>query len=65
VIAEGKAADLVLFDPATVRDEATYTDPHRFPSGMPYVIVNGVDVVRDSRQQDALPGRVLRSRSIS
>lgn len=65
VIAEGKAADIVVFDPATVRDEATYTDPHRFPSGMPYVIVNGVDVVRDGRQQDVLPGRVLRSRNIS
>jgi N-acyl-D-amino-acid deacylase len=65
VIAEGKAADLVVFDTATVRDEATYTDPHRFPSGISWVFVNGVDVVRDGRQQDALPGRVLRARHIS
>jgi N-acyl-D-aspartate/D-glutamate deacylase len=61
VLAEGKAADIVVFDPASIRDEATYMDPHRFPSGMSWVIVNGVEVVREGRQQDVLPGRVLRS----
>jgi N-acyl-D-amino-acid deacylase len=65
VIAEGKAADLVVFDTATVRDEATFADPHRFPSGISCVIVNGVEVVRDGRQQDVLPGQVLRARHIS
>ena len=64
-IAVGKAADIVVFDSASIRDEATYTDPHRFPTGMPFVIVNGVEVVRDGRQQESLPGRVLRSRSNS
>ena len=37
----GYAADLALFDPATVRDESTFPDPHRYPAGIPYVIVNG------------------------
>ncbi len=55
----GLAADLALFDPATVRDEATYTDPHRHPTGIPYVVVNG-QVVVDGPRFNALPaGRVL------
>ena len=41
----GLAADLALFDPATVQDEATFADPHRHPAGIPYVIVNGRVVV--------------------
>jgi N-acyl-D-amino-acid deacylase len=65
VLAEGKAADIVVFDLATIRDEATYTDPNRFPSGIAHVIINGVEAVRDGRQQDVLPGRVLRSRALS
>src|SRR5829696_8862183 len=40
-IAEGSFADLVVFDPATVNDEATYASPHRFPSGIVTVVVNG------------------------
>ena len=59
----GMAADLVVFDPDTVRDTATYEEPKSFPEGMPYVIVNG-QVVKDAgRQTEALPGRVLRSHS--
>ncbi|HXH84280.1 MAG TPA: D-aminoacylase, partial [Candidatus Tectomicrobia bacterium] len=41
VVREGAHADLTVFDPATVRDESTYADPHRYPTGIPYVIVNG------------------------
>ena len=56
----GYAADLTLFSPDTVRDEATYTDPHRHPTGIPYVIVNG-QVVVDGGVMKPLPaGRVLR-----
>ena len=44
-IADGLAADLVVFDPATVRSLATYEEPRQFPEGIPYVFVNGVAVV--------------------
>ncbi|MBP1656434.1 MAG: D-aminoacylase [Bacteroidetes bacterium] len=61
VIAEGKAADIVLFDYNTIADRAQFTDPHRFPDGIPYVIVNGTVVVDNSVQTSAKPGKVLRS----
>jgi len=60
LLAVGKAADIVVFDYATIQDRATYVDPHQFPVGIPHVFVNGVAVVDDSVQTDALPGRVLR-----
>jgi len=60
LVREGFRADLVVFDPDTVNDEATYTEPHRYPSGMPYVIVNGVPVVENGEHTGALPGSVLR-----
>ena len=44
-IADGLAADLVVFDPATVRSLATYEEPRQYPEGIPYVFVNGVAVV--------------------
>jgi N-acyl-D-amino-acid deacylase len=56
----GKAADLVLFDPRTVRDTATYDHPRSHPEGIPYVLVNGTIVKDDGRQTAALPGRALR-----
>ena len=59
-LAVGKMADLVVFDPATVRDTATYEDPKRHPEGMPYVMVNGVLVKDEDRPTGALPGRALR-----
>ena len=40
VVRAGAAADLVVFDPGTVKDESTYPDPHRYPTGIPYVVVN-------------------------
>ncbi len=60
VIAQGMAADLALFDPATVRDVATFEDPLRFPEGIPYVWVNGVPVKWEDQPTHALPGHVLR-----
>ena len=58
----GYAADIAIFDPATVRDESTYADPHRYPTGIPYVIVNGVVVVDRGRMNPAGTGRVLTPR---
>jgi len=55
----GNAADITVFDPATVNDEATFGDPHRYPTGIPYVIVNGAVVVDDGRFRAAGTGRVL------
>ena len=59
-IARGKKADIVLFDATSVRDEATFDDPHRYPTGIPFVIVNGQVVVDRGRHTGAKPGRVLR-----
>jgi N-acyl-D-amino-acid deacylase len=56
----GADADLVVFDPATVRDEATYTDPHRFPTGIEHVWVAGEPTIRNGRHTGARAGRVLR-----
>ncbi len=52
-------ADLALFDPETVRDEATFEEPHRYPSGIPYVIVNGNVVVDGGRFNARSAGRIL------
>ncbi|MGH7483853.1 MAG: N-acyl-D-amino-acid deacylase family protein [Longimicrobiales bacterium] len=60
LVREGMIADLVLFDPATVIDRATFQDPHRYPSGIPYVIINGVVSVDGGQFGDLRPGRVLR-----
>ncbi|MDX1934958.1 MAG: D-aminoacylase [Capsulimonadales bacterium] len=60
LLKEGYFADVVVFDPATVADRATFTDPHRFSVGIEHVFVNGVPVVRDSVPTNALPGRTLR-----
>ena len=59
-IREGAFADLVVFDPATVIDTATYEDPKTPPTGMPHVIVNGVPVVKDGSHTHARAGRALR-----
>ncbi|MBA2301903.1 MAG: D-aminoacylase [Acidobacteria bacterium] len=61
LIRPGQAADLVLFDPATVGDTATFEKPHAYPNGIPYVIVNGVVVVRNGQHTGAKPGVVLTS----
>jgi N-acyl-D-amino-acid deacylase len=57
---EGCVADITLFDPVTVRDVGTFEDPHHYPEGIPYVIVNGVPVVDAGKFTEARPGKVLR-----
>ncbi|HSG48180.1 MAG TPA: amidohydrolase family protein, partial [Longimicrobiales bacterium] len=59
-IQEGWVADLVVFDPATVKDRATFAEPHQYPEGIPWVFVNGVAQVSDGAYQDLRPGTVLR-----
>jgi N-acyl-D-amino-acid deacylase len=59
-IADGFVADLVVFDPVTVRANATYDEPRQFPDGIEHVFVNGVAVVEAGRHTGALPGRALR-----
>ncbi len=59
-IARGQKADLVVFNAATVTDEASFEDPHRYPVGIRHVLVNGALVVEQGRHTGARPGRVLR-----
>ncbi len=60
LIREGYAADLVLFDPATVQDTATFPEPRRQAAGIPYVFVNGTPVIDDSQRTPTRPGRAIR-----
>ncbi len=59
-LADGFVADVVVFDPATVRSNATYDEPRRFPDGIQHVIVNGIPVVEEGAHTGRLPGRALR-----
>lgn len=59
LIREGLAADLVIFDLATIRDTATFFKPHQYAEGIEYVFVNGVAVVDGSKITGALPGKVI------
>jgi N-acyl-D-amino-acid deacylase len=60
VLKQGMWADVVIFDPATVRDLATFENPNQLSVGMEYVLVNGVPVIERRKMTDALPGQVLR-----
>jgi N-acyl-D-aspartate/D-glutamate deacylase len=59
LVQTGYWADLVVFDPKTVADKATFTEPHQYPTGIPFVFVNGVAVVDDGKLTQATPGKVL------
>ncbi len=59
VLKQGMWADVVVFDPETIRDAATYDNPNRYSEGMQYVLVNGVLVIDGGKLTGALPGRVL------
>jgi N-acyl-D-amino-acid deacylase len=60
LLREGFWADLVIFDPARVADQATFEKPHQYSLGFDYVLVNGVPVIDDGQPTSARPGRVLR-----
>ncbi len=59
VLRPGFYADIVVFDPETIRDRATYEDPHQISVGVKHVFVNGVEIVRDEQATGAKPGRVV------
>jgi len=60
LLREGMYADVVLFDPATVIDRATFDRPHQLSAGVQHVFVNGVPVLADGKHTGATPGRVVR-----
>jgi len=57
---KGYYADVVVFDPNTISDHATYETPHRYATGMVHVFVNGTQVLKDGEHTGAKPGRVVR-----
>jgi N-acyl-D-aspartate/D-glutamate deacylase len=57
---EGLAADIVVFDPDTIADRATYEEPRQYPAGIEYVIVNGAIAAEHGKQTAARAGRLLR-----
>jgi N-acyl-D-amino-acid deacylase len=59
VLKLGMAADVVIFDPATIRDTATFDKPNQLAEGMRFVLVNGVPVIDETRMTNALPGKVV------
>ena len=58
-LAPGYHADVVVFDPATIKDHATFEQPHQYATGVRDVFVNGVAVLRDGEHTGATPGRVV------
>ena len=61
VLRPGAYADLTVLDPATIIDNATFAQPHQYATGVHYVFVNGIAVMRDSTLTNARPGHTLRS----
>jgi N-acyl-D-aspartate/D-glutamate deacylase len=62
-IAVGKFADVVVFDPETIEDVATYQEPRQHPAGIDWVLINGRVAVEGGVQREVRPGRVLRHRA--
>ena len=62
VLKQGMWADVVVFDPATITDKATFEEPNQLSVGMDYVLVNGVAVIAGGKATSALPGKVIRRR---
>ena len=60
VLKVGAVADLVVFDPETIQDKATFTDPHHYATGYRLVLVNGVPVVESDVHTGARPGQIVR-----
>jgi N-acyl-D-amino-acid deacylase len=63
LIKEGHWADIIVINPDTIADTATYLDPYRYPVGIEHVVVNGIQVIKGGEHTGALPGKPLRFRS--
>ncbi len=63
LLREGFAADVLVFDPAKVKDLSTYADPHHYTEGFDHVLVNGVPVVSEGKLNEVRPGRILRHKA--
>jgi N-acyl-D-aspartate/D-glutamate deacylase len=59
VLRPGMKADVTVFDPATIADKSTFTEPHQYAVGVAHVFVNGTAVLRDCKMTGARPGPVL------
>ena len=59
VLKQGMWADIVVFDPDTIRDAATFDNPNQLSDGMRFVLVNGVPVIEEGKMTNALPGKVV------
>jgi len=59
LVREGHRADIVVMDLDTIRDKATALEPHQYPEGVEYVLINGRFVVEEGKQTNALPGVVI------
>jgi N-acyl-D-amino-acid deacylase len=59
-LTEGYFADIVIFDPQTIQDHATYEQPHQYATGVIHVLVNGVQVLENGEHTGATPGQVVR-----
>jgi len=59
ILKKGMAADIVVFNPKSVADKATWQKPHQYAEGIPYVLVNGQLVIDDNKRTEAFPGKVL------
>jgi N-acyl-D-amino-acid deacylase len=60
LLKEGYFADIVVFDPATIQDHATFDKPHQYSTGVMHVFVNGVQVLKDGEHTGATPGRFVK-----
>ncbi|SFN70228.1 N-acyl-D-amino-acid deacylase [Algoriphagus ornithinivorans] len=60
IIKKGNFADLTIFDPEKIIDRSTFTDPHQYPTGVQFVLVNGRLIVDQGEFQDIRPGKILR-----
>ena len=59
-IKTGFWADVIIFDPNSIIDHATFVAPHQYPSGISYVLVNGRIAINHGKYTDSLPGKVLK-----
>jgi N-acyl-D-amino-acid deacylase len=60
LLKQGYFADVVVFDPATIQDHATFQEPHQYSTGVEHVWVNGKQILKEGEHTGALPGRVVR-----